>query len=51
MRLRNYDNYVDELKDYLFYLLEVDQYNTEHYKYLEREFQLYTPLELNKNFD
>jgi hypothetical protein len=51
MRLKHYDNYVDELKDYLFYLLDKEQENTERYKYIEREFKLYTPLELNKNFD
>jgi hypothetical protein len=51
MRLKHYDNYVDELKSYLCYLIKQDQCKTEHFKYLEREFKLYTPLEFNKNFD
>lgn len=51
MRLKNYHRYVEELQSYLFDLIDRELENTEQYKYLEREFKLYTPLEPNKNWD
>jgi len=44
VELKHYYSYVDELHKYLLYLLDKGQDNTEHYKYLEKEFKLYTPL-------
>jgi hypothetical protein len=51
MRLKHYDNYVNELKKYLIDLVCENETETKQFEYLEREFQLYTPLECNKNFD